>query len=141
MNVPFQGFSRIIVSFSANGADFSSRVLEYVPQRLTSTSWIRVPVQARVASTIQARITIVTFLQCSEKSDLLQVRLYYPLDASWLLLSEVRFESTEVRFDLPYLADEDRSDSITYFSVDESDTEGRLGAMGKENYHDRSIHG
>ncbi|KIH54013.1 protein tyrosine kinase [Ancylostoma duodenale] len=110
MGVSLQGFSRIVVSFSANGADFSSRVLEYVPQRLTSTSWVRVPVQARVASTIQ-------------------FRLYYPLDASWLLLSEVRFESSEVRFDLPYLADEDRSDGITYFSVDESDSEGRLGTM------------
>ncbi|KIH46182.1 hypothetical protein ANCDUO_23767 [Ancylostoma duodenale] len=110
MGVSLQGFSRIVVSFSANGADFSSRVLECVPQRLTSTSWVRVPVQARVASTIQ-------------------LRLYYPLDASWLLLSEVRFESSEVRFDLPYLADEDRSDGITYFSVDESDSEGRLGTM------------
>ncbi|CAJ0602423.1 unnamed protein product [Cylicocyclus nassatus] len=104
-----KGFSRIIVTFSANGADFSSRIHEYIPEELAATSWIHVPIFGRIASTVQ-------------------LRLYYPLDSSWICLSEVRFASKEVRYDLLHF-DDDHSDSVTYFAVDEPIPDGRLGTM------------
>nr|CDJ91912.1 Coagulation factor 5 8 type and Tyrosine protein kinase domain containing protein [Haemonchus contortus] len=105
-----QVFSRAVVSFSANGADFSSRLVEFFPQQLSFPSWIRIPIPNRVAA-------------------VLKVCLYFPTGSAWLLLSEVHFESSAARLELIHFdSDEERSDSITYFSVDESD-EGRVGTL------------
>ncbi|VDO52857.1 unnamed protein product [Haemonchus placei] len=105
-----QVFSRAVVSFSANGADFSSRLVEFFPQQLSFPSWIRIPIPNRVAA-------------------VLKVCLYFPTGSAWLLLSEVHFESSAARLELIHFdSDEERSDSITYFSVDESD-EGRIGTL------------
>ncbi|KAK6045121.1 hypothetical protein COOONC_17374 [Cooperia oncophora] len=103
-------FSRAVLSFSTNGADFSSRLIEFIPQQLTSSSWVRIPIPYRIATVVQ-------------------IRLYFPSSSAWLLLSEVHFDSTAARLDLIHFGtDEEHSDSITYFSIDESE-EGRIGIM------------
>ncbi|VDM60247.1 unnamed protein product [Angiostrongylus costaricensis] len=106
-----QVFSRALLSFSFNGADFSSRIVEYVTQTTISTSWIRIPIPNRIASVVQ-------------------LRLYFGIGSSWLLLSEVRFESNAYRPEFVHFADaDDQSENITYFSVGESDVEGRVDIM------------
>ncbi|VDM79140.1 unnamed protein product [Strongylus vulgaris] len=105
-----KGFSRIMVSFSANGVDFSSRIHEYIPEELTSTSWIHVPIFGRIASTVQ-------------------LRLYYASESSWICISEIGFTSKEVRYDLLHFAEDDHSDSVTFFAVNESNSDGILGTM------------
>ncbi|KAK5966982.1 Discoidin domain-containing receptor tyrosine kinase B [Trichostrongylus colubriformis] len=103
-------FSKAVMSFSTNGADFSSRLIEFIPQSLNSPSWIRIPIPNRIATVIQ-------------------IRLYFPTASSWLLLSEAHFESIPARLELIHFdSDEENSGSITYFSVDESNEE-RLGTM------------
>ncbi|KAE9421224.1 hypothetical protein Angca_004859 [Angiostrongylus cantonensis] len=106
-----QAFSRALLLFSFNGADFSSRIVEYVSQPMISTSWIRIPIPNRIASVVQ-------------------LRLYFGIGSSWLLLSEVHFESNAYRSDFVHFADaDDQSENITYFSVGESDVEGRVDIM------------
>ncbi|VDO89288.1 unnamed protein product [Heligmosomoides polygyrus] len=111
-----QVFSRAVLSFSANGADFSIRVVEFVPSSLSSSSLVRIPISHRTATVVQ--------------NTLFQIRLYFPSDAQWLLLSEVRFESTASHLELIHFdSDEEHSDGITYFAVNESEADGRLGTI------------
>ncbi|KJH47043.1 hypothetical protein DICVIV_06895 [Dictyocaulus viviparus] len=104
----FWAFSRALLSFSVNGADFSSRSLDFTTEPPTSTSWIRIPIPHRVASVIQ-------------------LRLYFGTSSSYLLLSEVRFESSACSSELIHIADADnQSENVIYFSIGESDVEHRI---------------
>ncbi|VDL75483.1 unnamed protein product [Nippostrongylus brasiliensis] len=59
-----------------------------------------------------------------------QVRIYYPPDSSWLLLSEVQFDSTAAHLDFIHFdSDDEHSDGITYYSVDETDVERRVSTL------------
>ncbi|WKY05567.1 hypothetical protein Q1695_006067 [Nippostrongylus brasiliensis] len=106
-----QVFSRAVISFSMNGVDYSNRMIEYLPRPLSASGWVQIPIPHRIASVVQ-------------------VRIYYPPDSSWLLLSEVQFDSTAAHLDFIHFdSDDEHSDGITYYSVDETDVERRVSTL------------
>ncbi|GMT34505.1 hypothetical protein PFISCL1PPCAC_25802 [Pristionchus fissidentatus] len=83
-----QIFTAILLEFSINGRDFSSRSLSlpYESDSFENLRWVRVPVPHRLAKSIRITLTLPPFPR-------------------WLLLSELQFESDGAPLSLPLSPD------------------------------------
>ncbi|CAI4224580.1 unnamed protein product [Auanema sp. JU1783] len=78
-------FSSAFISFSLDGHNFSRRAVHFQykkDNKFENSRWIRIPIPDRIAKAVE-------------------IKLYFQEEATWLLISEVKFETNRIIFEIP----------------------------------------